>query len=77
MLNVANYKHPADPFIFEKRNLSSSELSPNSNSVHFGLSNSPTSSVAIVFTEHLFQAWTSVKATIASLYTGGISLKEV
>lgn len=72
MLNVAHYKHPADPFIFEKRN-----LSPNSNSVHFGLSNSPTSSVAIVFTEHLFQAWTSVKATIASLYTGGISLKEV
>lgn len=72
MLNVAHYKHPADPFIFKKRN-----LSPNSNSVHFGLSNSPTSSVAIVFTEHLFQAWTSVKATIASLYTGGISLKEV
>lgn len=72
MLNVAHYKHPADPFIFEKR-----KLSPNSNSVHFGLSNSPTSSVAIVFTEHLFQAWTSVKATIASLYTGGISLKEV
>lgn len=72
MLNVAHCKHPADPFIFEKRN-----LSPNSNSVHFGLSNSPTSSVAIVFTEHLFQAWTSVKATIASLYTGGISLKEV
>lgn len=44
MLNVAHYKHPADPFIFEKRN-----LSPNSNSVHFGLSNSPTSSVASVY----------------------------
>lgn len=76
MLNVAHYKHPADPFIF-KKNLSPSELSPNSNSVHFGLSNSPTSSVAIVFTEHLFQAGTAAKVTIASLYTGGISLKEV